>query len=171
MEKRTQIVFQGSTLSKIQEGALYLNIPAMLHHRFIRHAQTTHLHPDTTHLLVNYDPNSGRGLTRRTKKILCALAIGKVWILPYQYILDSLSIGKLLPECQYDLGSKSTWALSELYVPPHDIRMRVEQSKGVFRGWNVVVVLPDLEKRRQYTDILTSGGAHVSIGGSVKQRD
>ncbi|TRY63792.1 hypothetical protein TCAL_13179 [Tigriopus californicus] len=129
--------------------------------QYIRRSQTSHLHPETTHLLVHCNQSDGRGLTRRTKKILCALAASKVWLLPHQYILDSLAAGRLLPECQYDLGSNCTGALTELYVAPRDIRLGVEQSGGFFKDWKVVVVLPDLDKRRQYTDILTCGGAHV----------
>ncbi|XP_059092732.1 uncharacterized protein LOC131887993 [Tigriopus californicus] len=161
MSNPTQFVFQGSSVSKCLDGTLYLSIPSVLHHRYIRRSQTSHLHPETTHLLVHCNQSDGRGLTRRTKKILCALAASKVWLLPHQYILDSLAAGRLLPECQYDLGSNCTGALTELYVAPRDIRLGVEQSGGFFKDWKVVVVLPDLDKRRQYTDILTCGGAHV----------
>jgi hypothetical protein len=93
---------------------------------------------------------------RRTEKLLCALASGRIWILPPHYLEAALGdgTGHWPDERRFDLGRLRR--SQELYIPEFN-----ERQGGAFKGWNVAVPIKDSDLRKKLSNILTRGGATV----------
>ncbi|MBN3286472.1 SLF1 protein, partial [Polyodon spathula] len=89
------------------------------------------------------------------------------WILPLEYVFDSVKHGRWLNEQSYRWDSSVTkdWSLHELQIlnSAKCWRQKLASSKmpGAFQGWKVVLLIEDDEHRKMFERVLKAGNAVV----------
>ncbi|XP_061661893.1 DNA topoisomerase 2-binding protein 1 isoform X2 [Syngnathoides biaculeatus] len=125
--------------------------------------------PSCSHIIV--------GTPLRNEKYLAAMAAGK-WILHRSYLEACRSVGRFIPEEDYEWGSSSILdALPSLTLQQRRLALAAQRwrkalrgpteqdGQGAFSGWTVMLNI-DQSRESGFRRLLQSGGAEVLPSGS-----